>query len=214
MPAAVPLARSVPTCRTDSSVIGDRFTQAQIYAGTSYTLDRSVSHYYTSLVFSTAFGESMSSRLFQKLREELALCYTVYCFRSFFSDTGMWTIYANATPKLALKLLSGLDGELGRLLGEPLSSREVDDAKSHLVGSMILSKEDMETRMKRLVRQYAMMDRVLEFDQSVAELEKVSTDQVEALARDLLRPESFNLLAFGSGGLRALHDFRFSFGRG
>ena len=107
MPPAVPLARSVPTCRTDSSVIADRFTQAQIYAGTSYPLDRALAHYYTSLVFSTAFGESMSSRLFQKLREELALCYTVYCFRSFFSDTGMWTIYANATPELALKLLAG-----------------------------------------------------------------------------------------------------------
>ena len=67
---------------------------------------------------------------------------------------------------------------------------------------MILSREDMETRMKRLVRQYAMMDRVLEFDESVAELEKVSAGQVEALARELLQPESFNLLAFGSGGLR------------
>jgi predicted Zn-dependent peptidase len=212
LPPAVPLARRVPARQTDSEAIADRFTQAQIYAGTSYTLDRTVSHYYTSLVFSTAFGESMSSRLFQKLREELALCYTVYCFRSFFSDTGMWTIYANATPQLALKLVQGLDGELARLLAEPLSLHEVADAKSHLVGSMILSKEDMETRMKRLVRQYAMMDRVLEFDESVAELEKVSAGQIEGFARDLLRPESFNLLAFGSRGLRQLRGFRFGFG--
>jgi len=194
-------------------VVPDKFTQAQIYAGTSYRLDRDLSHYYTSLVFSTAFGESMSSRLFQKLREELALCYTVYCFRSFFSDTGMWTIYANATPALAAKLMRELDRELGRLLAQPLSSQEVADAKSHLVGSMILSKEDMENRMKRLVRQHMMMDRVLEFDESVAVLEKVSEGEVERFVRSYVRPEAFNLLAFGSKGLRSLRGFEFSFGK-
>jgi predicted Zn-dependent peptidase len=211
LPPAVPLSRALPSRQTDTGVIADRFTQAQIYAGTSWALDRTVSHYYASLVFSTAFGESMSSRLFQKLREELALCYTVYCFRSFFSDTGMWTIYANATPQLAPKLVQEMDRELGRLLAEPLSVHEVADARSHLVGSMILSKEDMETRMKRLVRQFAMMDRVLEFDESVAELERVSGQAIDGLVRQLLRPESFNLLAFGSKGLRPLRGYRFSF---
>ena len=81
-----------------SPFVPDRFNQVQIYAGTCYPLDHELAHYYTSLVFSTAFGESMSCRLFQRLREELGLCYTVYSFRSFFSDIGMWTIYANATP--------------------------------------------------------------------------------------------------------------------
>ncbi len=212
LPPAVPLARGLPARQVDSTVIADRFTQSQIYVGTSYALDRSVSHYYTMLVFSTAFGESMSSRLFQKLREELALCYTVYSFRSFFSDTGMWTIYANATPQLAPRLVEGVDRELGRLLSEPLSAHEVADARSHLVGSMILSKEDMETRMKRLVRQLAMMDRVLEFDESVAELEKVDAGQIDEFVRTLLRPGDFNLLAFGSKGLRPLRGYRFSFG--
>jgi predicted Zn-dependent peptidase len=155
----------------------------------------------------------MSSRLFQKLREELALCYTVYCFRGFFSDTGMWTIYANATPALASTLMRELNRELGRLFAQPLTSREVADAKSHLVGSMILAKEDMENRMKRLVRQYMMMDRVLEFDESVAVLEKVSEGDVERFVRTYVRPEAFNLLAFGSKGLRSLRGFEFSFGR-
>ena len=214
LPPAVPLQRSTPARRSDSAVIADRFTQAQIYAGTSYALERSIGHYYTSLVFSTAFGESMSSRLFQKLREELALCYTVYCFRGFFSDTGMWTIYANATPPLALKLLQGLDRELARLLREPLSLAEVDEARSHLVGSMILSKEDMETRMKRLVRQSTMLDRVMEFDESVAVLEKVTAHEVERFVRSLLQPGAFNLLAFGSKGLGALRGFEFSFAGG
>jgi predicted Zn-dependent peptidase len=153
----------------------------------------------------------MSSRLFQKLREEQALCYTVYSFRSFFSDTGMWTIYANATPALARKFLTALDKELARLLKEPLSDAEIGDAQSHLVGSMILSREDMETRMKRMVRQHMMMDRILEFDESVAALRKVSAEAVEQYARQCLKKAAFSLLAYGSRGMAAVRGFSFTY---
>jgi predicted Zn-dependent peptidase len=211
--AAAPLRRSVPPWLRKIAMVPDRFNQVQIYAGTCYPIDHDVDHYYTSLVFSTAFGESMSSRLFQKLREERGLCYTVYSFRSFFSDTGMWTIYANSTPQQAGEFLGALDAELKRLLGTPLSTREVDDAKSHLVGSMILSREDMETRMKRLVRQHMMMDHVLSFEESVAALQRVGTAETEDFARQRLRHESFSLLAYGSKGIRRMRGFDFTFSR-
>jgi predicted Zn-dependent peptidase len=204
-------ARTLPTGEKKIVVVPDRFNQVQIYAGTWYPLDHDLSHYYTSLVFSTAFGESMSCRLFQKLREEQALCYTVYSFRSFFSDTGMWTIYANASPRQARKLLSALDVELARLLKDPLSAKEIADAKSHLVGSMILSREDMETRMKRLVRQKMMMDRILEFDESVAALQAVSVEAVERYAHQCLREDVFNLLAYGSRTITSVKGFAFTF---
>ena len=203
--------RTAPSWKKKVAVVPDRFNQVQIYAGTCYPLDHAVDHYYASLVFSTAFGESMSCRLFQKLREEQALCYTVYSFRSFFSDTGMWTIYANATPALARKFLQALDKELERLLKEPLTEAEIGDAKSHLVGSMILSREDMETRMKRMVRQHMMMDHILEFDESVAALRKVSGEAVEHYARQCLRRAAFSLLAYGSRGMAAVRGFSFTY---
>lgn len=203
--------RTMPSWQRKIAVVPDRFNQVQIYAGTCYSLDHDISQYYTSLVFSTAFGESMSCRLFQKLREEQALCYTVYSFRSFFSDTGMWTIYANATPALARKFLAALDKELTRLLKEPLSDDEIGDAQSHLEGSLILSREDMETRMKRLVRQHMMMDRILEFDESVAALRKVNADAVEHCARLSLRKAAFSLLAYGSRRISGIRGFHFTF---
>jgi predicted Zn-dependent peptidase len=191
--------------------VSDRFNQVQIYAGTAYPLDHEIRHYYTSLVFSTAFGESMSSRLFQSLREELGLCYTVYSFRTFFSDTGLWTIYANATPAQTKKLLVALDGELSRLGREPLSASEIADARSHLVGSMILSREDMETRMKRLVRQVTMIDRILEFEEAVAMIQSVTPEEVEAFVSRYVRRDAFSLLAFGTRGVASLRGFEFSF---
>jgi predicted Zn-dependent peptidase len=217
--AAIPSARAAPViparmqpdmART-LDFVPDRFNQVQIYAGTSYPLNHDIRHYYTSLVFSTAFGESMSSRLFQSLREELGLCYTVYSFRTFFSDTGLWTIYANATPEATKKLLVALDGELARAGENPLSAHEIADAKSHLIGSMILSREDMETRMKRLVRQHTMIERVLEFDEAVSMIESVSPQDVEAFVRGFIRREAFGLLAFGTRGVGSLRGFEFSF---
>jgi predicted Zn-dependent peptidase len=203
--------RGRPDRRPDTSFVADRFNQVQLYAGISYPIDHNLSHYYTSLVFSTAFGESMSSRLFQRLREEQALCYTVYSFRTFYSDVGQWTVYANATTAQTGKLLAALDAELARLVREPLDEREIDDARSHLVGSMIVSREDMEPRMKRLVRQHAMIDRVLEFDESVRMIHSVGVADVERFVRTHVRSDAFNLLAYGSRGVARHAGFRFSF---
>jgi predicted Zn-dependent peptidase len=209
--SVLPLQRSTPAWKRKVAVVPDRFNQVQVYAGTCYPLDHELSHYYTSLVFSTAFGESMSCRLFQKLREQLGLCYTVYSFRTFFSDVGMWTIYAGATPHQARALLEALDAELARLLREPLSRQEIDDAKSHLAGGMILAQEDMESRMKRLVRQFVTMGRVLEFDESLAALRAVADLDIVQLARQCLRRDAFSLLAYGTKGLNGIQSFDFTF---
>jgi predicted Zn-dependent peptidase len=153
----------------------------------------------------------MSSRLFQRLREEQALCYTVYSFRTFYSDVGQWTVYANATPAQTGKLLAALNAELARLVREPLDEREIDDARSHLVGSMIVAREDMESRMKRLVRQHSMIERVLEFDESVRMIRSISASDVERFVRAHVRSDAFNLLAYGSRGVARHAGFRFSF---
>ncbi len=101
---------------------------------------------------STAFGESMSSRLFQELREKRGLCYSIGAFRTLYSDVSLWSVYASSAPEQAAALLAAVDAEIARLLDDPLSEQEVEDAKSHLIGSLILSKSDVESRMKRLVR--------------------------------------------------------------
>jgi len=200
-----------PEMHASAEFVPDKFSQVQIYAGTCYPLEQDIPHYYVSMVLSTAFGESMSSRLFQKIREELALCYAIYCFRSFYHELGAWTVYANTTPRMAAKLLSALDRELALLLRSPLSIEEIADAKSHLAGSMVLSREDMETRMKRLVRQFTMIGRALEFEESLSILSSVNAGDVDNLARTLVRSDSFNLLAYGTRGLARHAGFHFTF---
>jgi len=153
----------------------------------------------------------MSSRLFQNLREDKGLCYTVYSFRSYFTDVSLWTIYASTTPVTLAALLDGLDAELGRLRCEPPDEKEIEDAKSQIRGGMILAKEDMESRMKRLFRMHHLTERVVEHEESLAMLGQVGRDSVLRLVHELIRPESFNLIAYGSKGVRKLRLPAFKF---
>jgi len=200
----------LPARRRAWELKADKFEQVQLYTGISYPSSRLASEYYKDLVFNTLFGESMSSRLFQRLREEEGLCYTVYSFRSYFTDASLWTIYANTAPASLNALLEGLNGELRRLRSQPPSAAEVEDAKSQIRGGMILAREDMENRMKRLFRMHHLTERAVELEESMAMLAAVNREDAVRFA-DALRPDSFNLLAYGSRGIRRLNRKRFDF---
>ena len=75
-------------------------------------------------------GESMSSRLFQKLREENGYCYTIYSFRSIYNYYSMWNIYANTIPKLLPDFMDKLNMELNNILIDSISISEIADART------------------------------------------------------------------------------------
>jgi predicted Zn-dependent peptidase len=190
----------------------DRFKQVQIYTGTTVpTTPGEHGPLYDALTFSNAVGESMSSRLFQKIREEYALCYSISCFRSLYTDISLWTIYSNSSPNLVVPLLEAVNEEMSRLLTDPLTDGEVEDAKSHLKGTLILSKEDMEVRMKRLVRQYSLVRRVLEYEESLRYIDEVTRERVLDFATQTIKSANFNLLVYGEKRIKNFKDIRFTF---
>ena len=202
-------ARARPRRHAARAYTSAHYQQAQVYLGTTFDPPAELETYLALTVLSTAFGESMSSRLFQHLREDQGLCYAVESFRSHFSDVWGWGIYANAMPELAPRLLEALNRELHRLADEPLSGAEVDAAISHITGSMVFAKEDMETRMKRLAGLYQMFGRVIEMDQSALLLRSVSARDVAGLSARLLQPGGFNLLAYGTRNMQHLRSVPF-----
>lgn len=204
--------RQAPEGSAQWRIIGDKFEQIHLYAGTGFRASGDLSDYYRDLVFSTIVGESMSSRLFQRLREDEGLCYSVYTFRTYFSDTALWTIYANTVPESVPRLLSLLNEELRRLAAEPPSEKEVADAKGQLKGNMVLAKEDMENRMRRLFRQYLLTDKIIEQEAATAVLEAVSRADMAQVIERWIKPNAFNLLAYGSKKLKRLGQTGFDLG--
>ena len=190
--------REPPAQHRAQNYADSHFQQAQIYAGTTLPPGVEQSAYYALLVLSTAFGESMSSRLFQRIREDEGLCYSVETFRSHYSDVWKWGIYANAIPELTCRLLSALNLELHRLADDPPSPSEVRDAISHLTGSMVFAKEDMETRMKRIAGHYQLFGTTMELDHAADLLQSITADDVAAITTRVLQPGRFNLLVYGA----------------
>ena len=200
-----PLSRDLPAARLQWQAIPDKFEQVHLYTGTSYPSTTEIEEYYSDLVFNTLFGESMSSRLFQRLREDRGLCYSVSSFRTYFTDVSLWTIYANTIPSLLPDLVDAINEELARLHREPPTEREIQDAKSQLMGNMILAREDMENRMKRLFRQVHLTGKAVEYETSLELLGRIGRNDILSIIEKRIHPDNFNLLAYGSRKIKSLH---------
>lgn len=205
-------ARVPPPRRVERRVVPKHTNQQQVYLGTDFeSAYGNPGLIYGSLVMSTAFGESMSSRLFQQLREERGLCYSIGAFRTLYSDVSLWSVYASAAPEQAAALLAAIDDEMARLLADPLSDAEVADARSHLIGSLILSKADVESRMKRLVRLLVLFGQPQEHEQTVEHFAAITTEQVHGVTRHLLVGHPFNLTVYGGRKANNWKRLRFSY---
>jgi predicted Zn-dependent peptidase len=141
---------------------------------------------YCGYVLNTVLGGTMSSRLFQNIREERGLAYTVFSSINSFADTGFLAVYAATRPEGAAEVVQLICGELARLKDAPLDEAELRGAKDHLKGSLMLSLESSSSRMSNLARQEIYFDRQFSLDEIVSGIDAVTGEAVQALARSVL----------------------------
>ncbi len=142
-------------------------------------------------------GGNMSSRLFQVIREELGLAYSIYSYLSFFKDTGLLEICAGVSPKNLPPLLEAVDGELRRLKAAPVKEEELAAAKEYVKSSVILNAEDSEQRMLRLAKNEINFGHYIPLDDIIAGVEKVTREEILELAQEFFQPEAWALAALG-----------------
>jgi predicted Zn-dependent peptidase len=134
---------------------------------------------YALTVLNQVFGGGMSSRLFQDVREQRGLAYSVFSYRAAFEETGALAIYAGTSPERVPELLQVLDDQLDRLVTDRgVTERELVAAKGHLAGSLSLSLESSSSRMHRLGRSELTMNEIPTLDELVAEIDKVTPDDI------------------------------------
>ncbi|HXI03156.1 MAG TPA: pitrilysin family protein [Candidatus Saccharimonadales bacterium] len=152
---------------------------------------------YCGYVLNTILGGAMSSRLFQKVREDRGLAYTVYSSISSFADTGFLAVYAATRPEGARELVESVCEELREVKGRPVDASELAGAKDHLKGNLMLSLESSSARMSNLARQFIYFGRQYELDEIVQGIEAVTAEAVQALAREILDGRRATLAALG-----------------
>jgi len=153
---------------------------------------------YSSYVLNTILGGSMSSRLFQNVREKRGLAYAVFSGLSAYRDAGSMTIYAGCANHAIGELIDVVVAELRRMKDEPLPEPELRRAKDHLKGSLMLNLESTSSRMSHLARQEIYFDRQFGLDETLEGVERVSTDEVQRVARDLLRDGALAATVLGA----------------
>jgi predicted Zn-dependent peptidase len=159
-------------------------------------------------VLNTILGGSMSSRLFQHIREERGLAYAVSSSLTTYSDAGALTVYAGCATERVGEVVDLTLAELGHLRDTLVPPEELRRAKDHLKGSLMLGLESTSSRMSHLARQILYFGRHFSLDEMLASIEHVSAEDVRRLARELFQNKALGATVVGPKGAEPLEAGR------
>ncbi len=153
---------------------------------------------YAFTVLNQILGGGMASRLFQEVREERGLAYSVYSFRAAFEDSGFLGIYAGTAVERVHETLEVIHAQLDRLVTEStISARELESAKSSLKGSLVMSLETSSSRMRRLGRGVLVDGEIPTLDDLAARVEAVTLDDIARVVDRVVRDQPRALAVVG-----------------
>jgi predicted Zn-dependent peptidase len=144
---------------------------------------------YALVLLSNAFGGGMSSRLFQRVREELGLAYAVYSFQSFYQHGGISGVYVGTRPEWADKAAAVIREEYQKLAASGLTDEELDDMKGQVKGQIVLSLEGPGSRLHRLAGTALYDEPYLSIDEMMRRVDAVTQDDIAALAAEYFNPD-------------------------
>lgn len=155
------------------------------------------SQYYASHVLNTILGGGVSSRLFQSIREDRGLAYSVCSYPSSFRDTGLMTIYAGVSPENSREVIEITNAILADIRVNGVRPDEIKRAKEQLKAGLMFSMESSASRMSRVGRAEISSREYLSPEKLAAKVDAVSLEQLFELAQPLYQPENTCMTALG-----------------
>ncbi len=152
---------------------------------------------YATLILNTVLGGGMSSRLFQTIREERGLAYSVYSDLSPYRDTGNLCVYAGTSAGKAIQVVDLILAELRSLKETLISQEELTRAKDQLKGNILLGLESSNSRMANLARQEMYFRQFFTAEEIIARIDEVTAEQVQSMAQRLFNPEGIAVTLLG-----------------
>ncbi|MCE9499791.1 MAG: insulinase family protein, partial [Leptospira sp.] len=159
-----------------------------------------------SSLVTSIIGGGMSSRLFQRIREELGLCYSINCYSSSYFDTGITSISCGTSKEKFMFCVESIMAELRRLVKDGFTESELRDAKSSQIGAMAIGFELPEQRMGSLALQEIYFSRFYNFEERKAAMEKVTLEMLNAKMREIFNLKSLHLSGVGDLGKSIIPD--------
>jgi predicted Zn-dependent peptidase len=181
-------AKPTPTTRSGVERRARDSAQTHIVFGTGVP-GHSHPDRYALILLSSALGSGMSSRLFQKVREEMGLCYAVYTYQSFYGVSGVSGVYVGTRPGTAEQAAAAVRQELARVAEEGLPEEELEQIKRQVKGQVMISLESTGSRLHRLAS-FALHDEpFVSLSGLLERVDAVTTDDVRRVAAEYYQPE-------------------------
>lgn len=155
---------------------------------------------YAMHIFNNILGGGLSSRLFQGIREQRGLAYSVYSYHSTYVDTGLFAIYAGTSPNNTQEVVECILQELKEIREQGITADELARTKAQIKGGLYLGLEAVSSRMSRLGKTELTYNRVLLPEEVIGKLEKVTLEDVSRLIRRLWKREKISIMTLGPSG--------------
>lgn len=152
---------------------------------------------YAAYVVNSVLGGSVSSRLFQEVREKRGLAYSIYSFLSGYSDAGTMTVYAGTRAAEVERVLDLIRREIRRLSTHGISGEELRRTRDQMKGSLMLSLESSHSRMNKLAKDELIAGAHTSLAEMLREIDAVTEEQVHRVAQELLAPDSMAITGLG-----------------
>lgn len=148
-------------------------------------------------VLNNILGGGVSSRLFQAVREEKGLAYSIYSYQTNYSDVGLFTVYAGTRPGNTAQVIEIIYKILKSIKNEGITKKELLRAKEQLKGGLFLGLESSSSRMSRLGKMELTLGRYVSLEEVVEKIDKVSLDDIKLAAEQMFIPRAFGVTALG-----------------
>jgi predicted Zn-dependent peptidase len=155
---------------------------------------------YAAYLLNSILGGGMSSRLFQSIREERGLAYSIYSELNPFRDSGSLAVYAGCSADNTREVLTLTLAELTRIKQDRVTDEELDRAKNQIKGNMVLGLESSGSRMSSLARQQLYWGRFFSLDEITEQIDRVTAADIQRLANQLFHPDTLALTLLGNLG--------------
>ena len=155
---------------------------------------------YAMHIFNNILGGGLSSRLFQEIREQRGLAYSVYSYHSTYVDTGLFAIYAGTSPKNTQEVIACILEELMEFKQKGISAEELERTKAQIKGGLYLGLEAVSSRMSRLGKTELTYNRVLSPEEVVEKLDKVTLEDVLRVIGRLWQKDKISIMTLGPAG--------------
>jgi len=188
--------RTTPMSHCSTRIISKDLEQVHVCLGLQGT-SQIDSNRFACHLLNVILGSSMSSRLFQEIREKRGLAYSVYSFVNSHEDTGLLGVYAGVGPENVAETIELIQRQLEILATKPIPKVELDAAKEYLKGSMYLNAESTDSRMNRLAKNEFLFGRFIPFEEVERYISEVSPEAIQEWFEGVFQPQKQALLLYG-----------------